>query len=124
MQEVQETKVPSLGGKTPWRRKWQPTSVFLPGKSHGQRSLAGYNPWGLKESDRTERAHVHAENKNISRLAIGSNKPNNYFLFHFELNTSQLADSKMGHVSTKKSICRPYSREQSVNMESFGQKEL
>ena len=29
-----------------WRRKWQPTPIFLPGKSHGQRSLAGYNPWG------------------------------------------------------------------------------
>ena len=35
-------------GKMPWRRKWQPTPVFLPGKSHGQRSLAGYNPWGHK----------------------------------------------------------------------------
>ena len=32
----------------PWRRKWQPTPVFLPGKSHGQRSLAGYSPWGHK----------------------------------------------------------------------------
>ena len=38
-----------------WRRKWQPTPVFLPGESHGQRSLVGYSPWGLKESDRTER---------------------------------------------------------------------
>ena len=37
--------------KIPWRRKWQPTPVFLPGKSHGQRSLAGYSPWGHKESD-------------------------------------------------------------------------
>ena len=37
-----------------WRRKWQPTPVFLPGKSHGQRSLAGYSPWGHKESDTTE----------------------------------------------------------------------
>ena len=35
-------------GKIPWRRKWQPTPVFLPGKSHGQRSLAGYRPWGHK----------------------------------------------------------------------------
>ena len=35
--------------KTPWRRKWQPTPVFLPGKSHGQRSLVGYRPWGRKE---------------------------------------------------------------------------
>ena len=35
-------------GKIPWRRKWQPTPVFLLGKSHEQRSLAGYNPWGCK----------------------------------------------------------------------------
>ena len=40
-------------GKIPWRRKWQPTPVFLVGKSHGQRSLAGYSPWGCKESDLT-----------------------------------------------------------------------
>ena len=31
--------------KVPWRRKWQPTPVFLPGESHGQRSLVGYRPW-------------------------------------------------------------------------------
>ena len=41
-------------GKMPWKRKWQPTPVFLPGESHGQRSLAGYSPWGRKKSDRTE----------------------------------------------------------------------
>ena len=40
--------------KIPRRRAWQPTSVFLPGESHGQRSLAGYSPCGCKESDRTE----------------------------------------------------------------------
>ena len=37
-------------GKIPWKRKWQPTPVFLPGKSHGQRSLVGYSPWGCKRS--------------------------------------------------------------------------
>ena len=37
--------------KIPWRRKWQPTPAFLPGKFHGQRSLAGYSPWGHKEPD-------------------------------------------------------------------------
>ena len=37
-----------------WRRKWQPTPVSLPGKSHGQRSLVGYSPWGHKESGMTE----------------------------------------------------------------------
>ena len=40
--------------KIPWRSAWQPTLVFLLGKSHGQRSLAGYSPWGHKELDRTE----------------------------------------------------------------------
>ena len=34
--------------KIPWRKAWQPTTVFLPGESHGQRSLASYNPWGPK----------------------------------------------------------------------------
>ena len=41
-------------GKIPWRRAWQPTPVFLPGESHGQRSLAGYRPYGRTESDTPE----------------------------------------------------------------------
>ena len=40
-------------GKISWRGKWQPTPAFLPGESHGQRSLAGYSPWSHKESDTT-----------------------------------------------------------------------
>ena len=40
-----------------WRRKWQSTPVFLPGKSHRPRSLVGYSPWGCKELDMTERLH-------------------------------------------------------------------
>ena len=44
-------------GKIPWRRKWQSIPVLLPGKSHGQRSVVGYSPWGRKESDMTERLH-------------------------------------------------------------------
>ena len=40
--------------KSPWRRKWQPTPVFVPGKPHGQRSLVGYSLWGRKECDTTE----------------------------------------------------------------------
>ena len=43
-------------GKIPWRRKWQPSPVFLPGKYHGRRSLMGYSPWGCKEWDRAEYA--------------------------------------------------------------------
>ena len=41
-------------GRILWQRAWQPTPVFLPGESHGQRSLAGCSPWGRKESDTTE----------------------------------------------------------------------
>ena len=51
---MQETPVRTWVGKIPWRRKWQPTPVLLPGKSHGWRSLVGYSPWGRKESDTTE----------------------------------------------------------------------
>ena len=51
---MQETKVKSMGWEDPWRRKWQPTPVFLPGESYGQRSLAGYSPWGHKEWDMAE----------------------------------------------------------------------
>ena len=43
---VQETQIQSLGWEDPLEKKWQPTPVFLPGKSHGQRSLVGYSPWG------------------------------------------------------------------------------
>ena len=53
--------------KIPWRRKWQPTPVFLPGESHGQRRLGGYSPWGDKESDMTkviEHIHSFSLNKN------------------------------------------------------------
>ena len=42
-----------------WKRKWQPTPVFLPGESQGRRSLVGCNPWGREESDTTERLPFH-----------------------------------------------------------------
>ena len=45
-------------GKIPWRKIWQSTPVFLPGESHGWRSLVGYSPWGCKESDTTEQLHL------------------------------------------------------------------
>ena len=51
--------------KIPWRRAWQPTPVFLPGESHGQRNLAGCSPVGCKELDKTEvisQTHVHTYN--------------------------------------------------------------
>ena len=70
-----------------WRRKWQPTPVFLPGKSHGQRNLAGYSPQGGKELDMTERlnnnkGNVHIEEgkaKGLQRQRAGQrgHKPRN-----------------------------------------------
>ena len=51
---IRETWFNPWVGKITWRRKWQPASVFMPGKSNGLRSLVGYSPWGCKESDMTE----------------------------------------------------------------------
>ena len=45
-------------GKIPWRREWQHAPLFSSGKSHGQRSLVGYSPWGCKESDTTKCTHT------------------------------------------------------------------
>ena len=52
--QVSACNARDLVRKIPWRRTWQPTPVFLPGESHGQRSLVGYSPWGHKELDMTE----------------------------------------------------------------------
>ena len=52
---MQETWVQSLGREDPLEEAWQPTLVFLPGESFGQRSLVGYSPWGCIESDTSER---------------------------------------------------------------------
>ena len=49
-----------------WRRRWHPTPVLLHGKSHGQRSLVGCNPWGCQESDTTEQLHFHALEKEMA----------------------------------------------------------
>ena len=54
------------------RRQWHPTPVLLPGKSHGQRSLVGYSPWGREQSDTTERLHSHFS---LSRTGEGNGNP-------------------------------------------------
>ena len=57
-------------GKIPWRRNWQPTPVFLPGESHGQRSLEGYSPWD-PESDMTEPlTHTEGRLRGIKKTLI------------------------------------------------------
>ena len=55
-------------GKIPWRRKWQPTPVFLPGKFHGQRSLAVYSPWGRRVEHNW--AHRPAQNQNHRAIKV------------------------------------------------------
>ena len=59
-------------GKIPWRRKWQPIPVFLSGESHGQRSLAGYSPWGCKESGMTERLSTYMARLSKRRQSLRS----------------------------------------------------
>ena len=59
-------------GKSPWRREWQPTPVFLPEEFNGQKILVGYSPWGYKESDTTEQlilSHFLEVRKSASLLA-------------------------------------------------------
>ena len=53
------SSIPGLGRLIPSRRKWQPTPVFMPGKFHGQRSLAGYSPWG--------RGQTHTEHTCVTK---------------------------------------------------------
>ena len=65
----------SLGQEISWKKAWQPTPVFLPGKPHGQRSLPGYSPWGREEPDTME--------------GLNDDKP-----FYFSVKKSQSADLK------------------------------
>ena len=60
-------------GKSPWRRKWQRVLVFLPGEPHGQRSLAGYSPWGHKDSDMTEYTHAGIQTHTHSKISVKRN---------------------------------------------------
>ena len=55
-----------------WRRRWHPTPVLLPGKSHGRRSLVGCSPWGCEESDMPERLHFHFS---LSCIGEGNGNP-------------------------------------------------
>ena len=55
-----------------WRRRWHPTPVLLPGKSHGRRSLEGYSPWGCWGSDTTKRLHFHFS---LSCIGEGNGNP-------------------------------------------------
>ena len=73
--------IPGLG-RSSWRREWQPSPVFLPGKFHGQRSLVG--PLGRKESDTTEHAtHTHSFSDTVVIYALSRIKLNELEI-HFQ----------------------------------------
>ena len=79
--------------KIPWRRKWQNTPAFLPGKSHGQRNLEDYSPWGCKESDIIEwLTHVHISESNSICLFLSD-------LFHSIIHSSSIYVVTKGRIS-------------------------
>ena len=97
---------------TPWRRKWQLTPVFLPGKPCGQRNLAGHSPWGCKESDTNEQtcilttAQAHTSRPH-SRLAhTGGLTASHLLLFQSNLNSVSIL------LITKKQTNQPTSKTQ------------
>ena len=70
-------------GKIPWMRTWQPTPVFSPGEFHCQASLAGYNPQGHQESDRTEVDLAHMQHcKELGRVLMGVERKRHLCLQH------------------------------------------
>ena len=93
VQETQENLVQSLSWNDPLVKKMQPTPVFLPGKSHGQRSLVGYSPWCCKESDTTE----HGSPGDNQELLNKSE-------FHHELQGVELLSWASGTTGVKKRV--------------------
>ena len=89
-----ETRVWSLGWEDPWRRKWQPTLVLLPGKSHGWWSLAGYSPKGRKELDITEQLH----SQSISKIFIVCNIKSTT-LIHWHLHPLKKAQTEKSTIN-------------------------
>ena len=69
--------------KIPWRKKWQPTPVFLPGNSHGQRSLAGYSPWGCKGQTQLSNCTTTMTKSQPSNLTVGYSGVASPILSHF-----------------------------------------
>ena len=94
-----------------WRRKWQPTPVFLPGKSYGQRSLEDYSPWGHKELDLTEGlsmlAHTHTHiHTHTSTCSLISNFKDVIFFSNSIIDLFLSAYSF--HFSPRNNVCSAY----------------
>ena len=78
IQLTQEIRFDLSVRKTPWKRKWQPPPVFLPGKSHGQRSLAGYSPWSHRVR------HTWACTFSVILILFFRTHPKHYFYLSVE----------------------------------------
>ena len=88
-------------GMIPWRRKWQPTPVSLPGKSHGQRSLVGYGPWGRRVGH--DWAHTHTDwNPYSHTLGL---KESHYSVIHWLL-LSYISKSQCYHQKLYSALCQ------------------
>ena len=70
-----ETQAQSLGWEDPWEKGMTTHSVFLPGESHGQRSLMGYSPWGHKESDSTKQLRMYTSSTELIFSTLFSPHP-------------------------------------------------
>ena len=79
VQMVKRPRFDSWVRKIPWKREWKPTPVFLPGESHGQRSLVGYSPGGCKEPDTTEQLTITPTLSNMFTY--------NWYLYKYSNNT-------------------------------------
>ena len=87
--------------KIPWRRAWQPIPVFLPGKSHGQRSLVGYSPQGHKESNMTEATRPI---NNVMIVSSAQQKDSAIHIHAFALPRT-LLPSRLPHNIEQSSLC-------------------
>ena len=86
-------------GKIPWRKEWLSTPIFLPGESHGQRSLVGYSPWDHKESDMTEQLTFHTHfsySQRESRQTVKSCCPHFLWQANYEGHTSEGVEHSLG----------------------------
>ena len=109
---------PWVGGRYPWRRQWQPTPVLLPGESHGWRNLVGYSPWGLKESDTTERPHFHFLYLRMA-LQIFFSK-NTFFKKIYQINYYQIIYNQKTMTNIKKFRDEVLFWSQPIDSDAFG----
>ena len=94
-------------GKIPWRRKRQPTAVFLTGKSHEQRSLAAYSPWGRKEWDTTWKLSMQVLCDHFSKESVLGNHqrtPSILFLQDGESKKTDKNNTEHGYAKRKKRV--------------------